>query len=468
MNRAVAMSAASALCLILAAGCASSGAQVPKAAAQTVPAKPADPAPTANSDAATLAKDLPTTLDGEIQRAQLLRKKGDYDEAAHSLAQLMLVAPDDARVVGEYGKVLEQQGHSRDALAFLKRAVELQPSDWSLHSALGIAYDQIDDHASAKIAYERALALKPGDASVLNNYAVSRMLAGDYASAKRLFARAEAEGVVNPKIAGNIDKLAALRPDTAEPAAPAAIATAKPTPSPQPDAKVTLSVNATAPTQHLIARSANTGTGASAPSFAATAATTAQVSQTGPNRARTASAAPNALGTAATTPPVPAASLAKGQAMASSAAAPKPQSAQPGDRVALGPPKALAPQVVMERIPVDPLAGPVMASTASKAPGRGMTMQPVPVVSIAKGQAMASSTAAPKAQPGDRVALGAPKAALTPQVVMERVPFDPLAGPVKRTSSAKLATAAVHAAKPAATKPAEPATPDLRTAADAN
>ena len=131
----------------------------------------------------------------------------------------MLIEPDDGRVVGEYGKVLEQQGHSREALPFLKRAVQLSPSEWSLHSALGVAYDQVDDHVSARAAYERALALKPGEGSVLNNYAVSRMLAGDYAAAKSLFAQAEANGAANPKIAGNLEKLAALTPQPAPPPA---------------------------------------------------------------------------------------------------------------------------------------------------------------------------------------------------------------------------------------------------------
>src|SRR5205085_5296963 len=219
MTRTAALIAVSAFCLLGTAGCASTDNPGSEAAAPT--GNPADATPDVHADVATLAKSLPGTLGGEIRRAQLLRTKGDYDEAARSLAQLMLIEPDDGRVVGEYGKVLEQQGHSREALPFLKRAVQLSPSEWSLHSALGVAYDQVDDHVSARAAYERALALKPGECSVLNNYAVSRMLAGDYAAAKSLFAQAEANGAANPKIAGNLEKLAALTSQPAPPPAPA-------------------------------------------------------------------------------------------------------------------------------------------------------------------------------------------------------------------------------------------------------
>ena len=218
MKRAVLMSAASAFCLLWATGCSTVGkpdAKQPVASAAVV--TPPDENPNASSDIATLAKNMPATMEGEIKRARLLREKGDYPEAEHSLAQLMLVAPDDGIVVGEYGKVLEQEGRSTEALGFLTRAVELQPRDWALYSALGIAYDQLDKREQARTAYERALALKPGEASVLNNYAVSRMLAGDYAGAQRLLAEASAHGGTDPKIAMNAEKLASMSPPTPAP-----------------------------------------------------------------------------------------------------------------------------------------------------------------------------------------------------------------------------------------------------------
>jgi multidrug resistance efflux pump len=38
-------------------------------------------------------------MEGEIKRAKLLREKGDFAEAERSLAQLMLIAPDDGIVI---------------------------------------------------------------------------------------------------------------------------------------------------------------------------------------------------------------------------------------------------------------------------------------------------------------------------------------------------------------------------------
>ena len=160
-----------------------------------------------------------SSLDDEIRAAQLQRVKGDYTGAVRTLSQLMLVVPDDPRIIGEYGKVLVQQGRAPEGLNFLRRAVELQPNDWTLYSALGVAYDQIKDPAKARDAYQRALVLKPGEAVVLNNFALSRMLAGDPAQAKALMAEAAAAGSADPKIARNVALIDGLAGPKAPPLA---------------------------------------------------------------------------------------------------------------------------------------------------------------------------------------------------------------------------------------------------------
>ncbi len=160
-------------------------------------------------------------LDGQIANAQALRAQGDYPGATKILGQLMLIAPDNARVVGEYGKNLVQQGRAKEALDFLKRAVELSPSDWSLYSASGVAYDQNGQYAAAKVAYQQALTLRPGNAAVLNNFALSRMQAGDLSGARQLLAQAQAAGGADPKIASNVALLASLSPTPAAVSTPA-------------------------------------------------------------------------------------------------------------------------------------------------------------------------------------------------------------------------------------------------------
>lgn len=185
------------------------------------PDKPKDP-PKADAAAAAPVAMPQANLDNDIRQAQLQRASGDLDGATRALAQMLLVYPDDPRIVGEYGKVLTQRGRSQDAVNFLKRATQLNSSDWTLYSALGIAYDQTGDYASARYAYERALQLKPGEAVVLNNYGLSRAAAGDLPGAQHMLAQANAVPNGNPMIAHNVAMLASLQP----PAAP--VVAAKP------------------------------------------------------------------------------------------------------------------------------------------------------------------------------------------------------------------------------------------------
>lgn len=178
---------------------------------------------------ATLAQ----SIDAGVREAQLKRSQSDYAGAVKVLSQLMLVAADDPRVVGEYGKVLVQQNRPTEALDFLQRAVQLKSNDWMLFSALGVAYDQKGDYANAQAAYQRALTLKPGEAAVLNNYAMSRLQAGDLAAARQLIAEA-ANGSKDERIARNVKMIAALKVPPAGKGAAATAVAAVPTASAPP------------------------------------------------------------------------------------------------------------------------------------------------------------------------------------------------------------------------------------------
>ena len=166
---------------------------------------------------------LPTDVESGVRQAQQARLAGRYDDAIHTLSQLMLLASDDPRVVGEYGKALAEKGRAQEAVQFLTRATELQPRDWTLYSALGVAYDEAGDQISAGRAYEHALALRPGEPAILNNYALSRMLASDPAMARQLIATAaSAGGNADPVIARNIALVNALAARPAPVTAPVA------------------------------------------------------------------------------------------------------------------------------------------------------------------------------------------------------------------------------------------------------
>lgn len=207
MNRILVRTATVAFGALLSAGCATTN-----TASNTAPA-----AQSAAVPGVTPAASLAANLDAEIAHARDQRAKGDLMGASRTLTQLMLIAPDNADVVGEYGKVLAQRGKSDDAIAFLKRAVELSPGDWTLYSALGVAYDEANDRVHAKAAYKQALVLEPGEPVVLNNMAISEMLAGDYTGARKLLEQASASDASNPKIGKNLQKVAEL--EAAKPAA---------------------------------------------------------------------------------------------------------------------------------------------------------------------------------------------------------------------------------------------------------
>ncbi len=178
--------------------------------------------PPRGADNSPMAPDVETS----VRQAQTMRLAGDVAGATRIMSQLMLVYPDDPRVVGEYGKLLVQEKASADAVAFLRRAIELQSNDWTTYSALGVAFDQKNDPANARLAYEHALALRPGEPAVLNNYAMSRMLAGDPASARTLLMQAKAAGATDPHIASNLALLDKISPPPKLVGAPVAAPTA--------------------------------------------------------------------------------------------------------------------------------------------------------------------------------------------------------------------------------------------------
>ncbi len=171
-----------------------------------------EPAPTAELDPSIAEENEPlmsalvgpSDLESAIIQARTFRRAGDLDGATRTLSQLVLVAPDNPRVLGEYGKTLVAKGQTEDAIAFLNRAIELNPGDWTLFSAQGVAFDQARNFRAANMAYQRALAIQPGEPTVLSNAGLSRMQAGDLANAEILLSRAIEMGGTNPRISRNL------------------------------------------------------------------------------------------------------------------------------------------------------------------------------------------------------------------------------------------------------------------------
>ena len=392
----------------------------------------------AETESTNLAKTLAANLDSEIEKAKAQRLAGDLGGAAHAFAQMVLVAPDDARVCGEYGKTLVSLGRSDDAVAFLKRAIELRPDDWTLYSAIGAAFDQKSQFADAKTAYQRGLQLNPTSAALLNNYAMSRMLAGDLPAAQALIAQAQAAGN-DPKIAHNAALMANLRGQQTADAAPPHPVTPSAVPPaalPKPVTAATLPPPAAQPVKTAIA----------APTPVKTTPTPITPSTV------PAAALPKPV-TAATLPaPVP-------RPVKTAVAAPAPVKTVP---------TPITPSTVPAAAQPKPIATATIAAPAKAAP---VAPAPQPVKT-------AISTPAPvKPAPAEKPVIVKTEAG---RVMMQAVPKDPEAGPVKTaetTEPAKTEMAPAQEAKAEATgtprtlASAAPAatvrnTPDLRAASD--
>lgn len=183
---------------------------------------------TATPAASVLAAPVPTDIGGAVDLAKTQRSAGDLDGATATLSQLVLVAPDDPRVLGEYGKILLDRGATTDALAFLQRAIELNPGEWSFYSAQGVAFAQSGDFRSAQMAFGRALMLKPNDPIVLNNFALAHLQAGNLDQAEALLLRATMAGASFPKVAQNLALVRQMRGESRSEALAGAMQTQNP------------------------------------------------------------------------------------------------------------------------------------------------------------------------------------------------------------------------------------------------
>ena len=86
--------------------------------------------------------------------ARNLRMMGGARQAVAVLKDVVMKAPDDARVLAEYGKALTAAGRAKDALPFLARSAQMKGDDWTTLSAYGVALDQTGSHANAREMYQ--------------------------------------------------------------------------------------------------------------------------------------------------------------------------------------------------------------------------------------------------------------------------------------------------------------------------
>jgi Flp pilus assembly protein TadD/cell division septation protein DedD len=121
----------------------------------------------------------PDDLVAALGLIRSLRNAGQLDEAMRIGAAVTAKHPDDAALLGEYGKARLAARDLPGALETLGAAASRAPADWSLPSAMGIAYDLRGEHEKAQEAYLAALTISPNNPSVMNNLALSLALSGN-------------------------------------------------------------------------------------------------------------------------------------------------------------------------------------------------------------------------------------------------------------------------------------------------
>jgi Flp pilus assembly protein TadD len=148
--------------------------------------------------------------------ARNLRMMGGARQAVAVLKEIVMKAPDNPRVLSEYGKALTAAGRVQDALPFLVRSTQINGDDWTTFSAYGVALDQTGNHKTARENYQTALSLSPGNSTVESNLAMSHVLEGDIDKAELILRRLVAQPDATPQMRQNLAMVSAIKGNAAE------------------------------------------------------------------------------------------------------------------------------------------------------------------------------------------------------------------------------------------------------------
>lgn len=118
-------------------------------------------------------------LETALQRAAA----ADFDGARRLLALAIQLAPDDVRVLENYGEVVARQGDLDEAAATFQRWIELAPDQARPHFLLGQVEELRGRMTPARQAYEIALERDPGLVEAAEALAFVRLGMGEYLAA---------------------------------------------------------------------------------------------------------------------------------------------------------------------------------------------------------------------------------------------------------------------------------------------
>jgi Flp pilus assembly protein TadD len=201
------------------------------AAAQPVPAAPADPAPVVQplSEAAhaidagrldqariMVSNAIKAGVRGkELDRvvADLAFASGDYHAALPAYRALLVGNAADRLLYEKAGLAALRVGKLDQAAPLLERATAFPQASWRAWNWRGVAADFHRDWTTADLAYERAEALAPERAEILNNLGWSLLARGRWIEAAQKLERAAALDPRSKRIAQNLELARAAMTD---------------------------------------------------------------------------------------------------------------------------------------------------------------------------------------------------------------------------------------------------------------
>ncbi len=135
-----------------------------------------------------------------VREGLLALSKSQYSMAYSQLRQAADRSPNDAVVLGQFGRLCVMIGRSEEAKTALERAVAIKPDHAISWFLLGMSYQQLNVLRKAFECFDKALALKPGDEIITAMKASLHQLQREHDDALSLIQPLLARDPVHPAI----------------------------------------------------------------------------------------------------------------------------------------------------------------------------------------------------------------------------------------------------------------------------
>ena len=152
----------------------------------------------------------PTNKSIALTYGRALRAGERNPQALAVLQTLALKYPNDMEVLGEYGKVLADNGRLKEAQDVLTRAHTPERPNWRILSAQGSVADQLGQQEQAQGYYAAALKIVPDEPTVLSNLGLSYALSKNLTMAEQVLKLAESQPRADQRVRQNLALVLAL------------------------------------------------------------------------------------------------------------------------------------------------------------------------------------------------------------------------------------------------------------------